>query len=236
MAPKVVVLQHVAMETPARVAHAAARAGLQVQTVRLFDGAAVPRVDLTDVLVVMGGPMGVGDVEAFPFLADELCLLKERVAASAPTLGICLGAQLVAHAAGARVFPNAQLELGWGPVHFINHEAEPVLAGLGDQQNVLHWHGDTFDLPPGAVQLASTAVCTNQAFRLGTKLFGLQFHCEAEPEMIDVWLKEDAAYVLRARGLDGDELVRAETAAVAEDDRRKGDRLLDNIFASMLAR
>jgi GMP synthase (glutamine-hydrolysing) len=238
MTPKVVVLQHVAMEGPAEVAAAAFRAGLSVDTVKLFEGAAVPEVLLEDILVLMGGPMGVSDVGGiqFPFLADEVQLLKARIAADAPTLGICLGAQLLAHAAGARVYPNTQIELGWGFIDFHNQAHEPALAGLGDQQKVLHWHGDTFDLPAGAVHLASTPACKHQAFRLGTRIFGLQFHCEVEPPNVDVWVKEDAAYVEKALGPQGASIVLNDTKALRAADLQKGNQMLDNIFRCMLAR
>jgi len=237
MTPKVVVLQHVAMEGPAGVEGAAARAELDLQTVKLFEGASVPDVPLTDILVVMGGPMGVGDVggSEFPFLAQEAQLLKARIAANAPTLGICLGAQLLAHAAGARVYPNTRIELGWGFIDFHNQETEPALAGLGDQQNVLHWHGDTFDLPAGAVHLASTPICKHQAFRVGTKLFGLQFHCEVETANVDVWVVQDAAYVQKALGPQGASIVLADTKTLTFAELQKGNQMLDNIFRCMLA-
>ena len=133
--------------------------------------------------------MGVADAERpeFRYLADELALLRGLVARDAPVLGICLGAQMLAAAAGARVYPNtrpgpdgapvAAREVGWGQVDFIARD-EPALAGLAARELVLHWHGDTFDLPRGAVHLASTPVCRHQAFRLGRRQFGLQFHCE----------------------------------------------------------
>lgn len=237
MTPRVVVFQHVAMEGPARVAAAAARAGLSLQTLKLFAGVAVPEVSAADILVVMGGPMGVNDVGGsdFPFLAAEAQLLKARIAANAPTLGICLGAQLLAHAAGARVYPNKHIELGWGFVDFHNQESEPALAALGRRQKVLHWHSDTFDLPAGAVHLASTAICKHQAFRLGTKLFGLQFHCEVEPANVDVWVKEDSAYVHKALGPQGASIVLADTKTLTAEELNKGNQMLDNIFHCMLA-
>lgn len=243
---KAVVLTHVAMEGPARFTLAGARAGLPVETVKLFAGEPVPNVALTDVLVVMGGPMGVADIgdARYPFLTDEVAMLQQRLAADAPTLGVCLGAQLLAHAAGARVYPNTRmvngqpvplLELGWAPVRFVKPHNEPALFGLPEQQTVLHWHGDTFDLPARAVPLASTAVCRNQAFRMGTRVYGLQFHCEADPETVQVWVKEDAAYVHKALGPEGQAQVLAQTAALTTADREHNDRLLDNLVRCMLA-
>lgn len=233
------------MEGPARVAHAARKLGLPLEVVPLFEGVAVPSVRPTDLLVVMGGPMGVSDVghPAYPYLAQEEDLLRARVSRQAPTLGICLGAQLLAHAAGALVYPNVRaqaggpsqpvLELGWAPVHFHGVRTEPVLRGLQPQETMLHWHGDTFDLPPGAIHLASTPLCQNQAFRLGHALFGLQFHCEVDAESVERWLQEDAAYVERALGSGGADLVRAQTRALTAEAWAAADRLLDNVFQCM---
>ncbi len=245
--PTVVVLQHVAMEGPARIAHAAARAGLRIEVVRLHEGQQVPRVNHTDILVVMGGPMGVADVgsEAFAFLAAEVALLRQRLQAHAPCLGICLGAQLLAHAAGARVYPNTRLdalggsvpviELGWGPVTFNNSGQEACFQGLGTSSLMLHWHGDTFDVPAGAVHLASTPVCKHQMFRIGTRIFGLQFHCEADAETVGKWVNADADYVQRALGPQGQDIVRAQTRALPATQMQMGDQLLDNLFGCMLS-
>ena len=139
--------------------------------------------------------MGVGDAgnPKFPFLPQEIALLRKLLARDAPVLGICLGSQLLAAAAGARVYPNTRpgtdgkpvpvREVGWGTIDLHNVN-EPALAGLPAQPLVLHWHGDTYDLPPGAVHLASTPVCRHQAFRIGRRPFGLQFHPELERETI----------------------------------------------------
>src|SRR5581483_4104976 len=134
-------------------------AGLAVEGRSLHLGEPVPRGLPPDVaLVVMGGPMGVADVgdPAYPYLADEVALLRARLDAGAAVLGVCLGAQLLAHAAGARVYPNVRpgdgtrvYEVGWAPVRFLRPD-EPALRGLGHTEPMLHWHGDTFDLPAGA--------------------------------------------------------------------------------------
>ena len=234
------------MEGPARLALAAQRAGLQMRVVRLEQGEPVPHVATTDPLVVMGGPMGVADLNnpRYPFLAAEIMLLRARLEVNAPTLGICLGAQLLAHAAGARVYPNTRaasqgtitsvIELGWAPVRFHNVSDEPCFIGMRPSEVMLHWHGDTFDLPAGSVHLASTEVCANQGFRLGTKMFGLQFHCEADTETVYQWVKEDAAYVQQALGPQGAAIVCAQTRSLPPTHWQVGDQLLDNLFACML--
>ena len=126
-------------------------------------------------------------------------------------------------------------EVGWGPVTFIGTDREPALAGLAPLEIALHWHGDTFDLPPGAVHLASTPLCAHQAFRVGSRAFGLQFHVEVGAETACRWADEDAEFVRAARGPDGTALVIAETARHAAAARSAGDRLIRNILGCMSA-
>jgi GMP synthase (glutamine-hydrolysing) len=139
-----------------------------------------------DLLVVLGGPIGVGDVAAYPFLADETALIRRTVDAGAPVLGICLGAQLTAAALGAEV-TRGEVEIGFGPLSLAPEGEASPLGRVGDAP-VLHWHGDTFAIPEGAVRLASTAACANQAFAIGDRVLGLQFHLEADPARLEQWL------------------------------------------------
>ncbi|MEO5767686.1 MAG: amidotransferase [Polyangia bacterium] len=258
---RAIVIQHVAMEGPARIAGLCAERDISVEVRHVHAGDAVPaELGRDEILVVMGGGMGVGDLgdPRYPFLQAEVTLLERVLADGGAVLGVCLGAQLLAHAAGARVYPNVArdaggrehrvLEVGWGPVTYLlggqggaaatqrgeDAADDPALAGLARQEMVLHWHGDTFDLPPRAVHLASTALCAHQAFRLGTRVFGLQFHLEADAEVARRWAVEDAAFVRAARGADGVALVLAETERHAAAARAAGDRLIRNILDSML--
>jgi GMP synthase (glutamine-hydrolysing) len=239
---RLVVLQHAPHEGPSRVRSAFERAGFSVELKELHLGVPVPETtDGMDALLVLGGSMGVGDAgdPRYPFLGPEIALLERAVVHDFPTLGVCLGAQLLARAAGARVYPNqpgAALvrEVGWGAVHFTASAAEePVLAGLDSAEMMLHWHGDTFDLPRGAALLASTLHCENQMFRLGTRLFGIQFHPEIDEADIEVWIREDAEYIEAALGPTGAARIAADTKRFMPRFRERGDRLLDNLVRAM---
>lgn len=140
-------------------------------------------------LVVLGAPIGAYEEDRYPFLLDELRLIEARLASGRPLLGICLGAQLLARALGRRVYPGRAKEIGWAPLELTPAGRDSCLAGLAAcDYRVLHWHGDTFDLPTGARRLASTAITENQAFDLGERVLGLQFHLEIDPGEIERWL------------------------------------------------
>jgi GMP synthase (glutamine-hydrolysing) len=148
---------------------------------------------------VLGAPVGVYEDDKYPFLRDELDLLTVRLKTGQPTLGICLGSQLIACALGAKVYPSGVKEIGWAPIELTDAAVSTPLRHLVNTA-VLHWHGDTFDLPPGAVHLASTTICRNQAFCLGPNILGLQFHPEADPNAgIEAWLVGHAAELAAAR-------------------------------------
>lgn len=164
-----------------------------------------------DLLVVLGGPIGACDDDAYPFLVEELAAVRRWLAAGRPLLGICLGAQLIARAMGARVEPMGRKEIGFAPLVLTPAgEASPLAMLAGTP--VLHWHGDRFDIPPGAVRLASTAVCAHQAFAVGRHVLGLQCHLEADPLRIERWLVGHACELAQA-GIDARTL-RAEAQAV----------------------
>lgn len=157
-----------------------------------------------DLLVVLGGPVGAFDENAYPFLAAELELVRARLKAGMPILGICLGAQLIARALGAKVYPLGVKEIGFAPLHLSDDGRRSPLAGLGDAP-VLHWHGDQFDIPAGAKRLAGTQVGQNQAFSVGRDVLALQFHLEADTSRIEQWLVGHACELALA-GIDPREL------------------------------
>jgi GMP synthase (glutamine-hydrolysing) len=244
---RAIVLQHTATEGPERIGVALRQIGVEIDVRALHAGAAVP-ADLApdEMLVVMGGPMGVGDAgdPRYPFLRQEIALLRKLVARDAPVLGICLGSQLLAAGAGAQVYPNMRpdpkgkpvvaREVGWGPVDLINIDREPVLAGLPPHPLVLHWHGDTFDLPFGAVRLASTPICQNQAFHLNKRQIGLQFHCELEAETIATWAREDSEFARSVLGDGATNRILQDTLHFYAGARLVWDRLLTNVLDLLL--
>ncbi|MCC0006695.1 MAG: glutamine amidotransferase [Hyphomicrobiaceae bacterium] len=163
--------------------------------------AATDQLTAVDLLVVLGGPIGVYQQEEYPFLSSEIDMLKLRLSGSRPTLGICLGAQLMAAALGARVFAGPGKEIGWGSISLTPEGRASPLFALAADVPVLHWHGDTFDLPVGAERLASTALTRNQAFAIGPHALGLQFHVECDGSDIEHWLIGHACE-LGAAGVD----------------------------------
>ena len=183
-----IALQHLAFEDLGRFANVLTRAGHAIDYRQAGPSAlSADEWRHADLVVVLGGPIGAYDTATYPWLAEEIAGLRERLALQRPTLGLCLGAQLMARALGARVYPSGHTEIGWAPVDLSAAGRASCLAAL-DGEPVLHWHGDTFDLPPGAELLASTARTPHQAFRHGRHALALQFHPEADPARIEPWL------------------------------------------------
>jgi GMP synthase-like glutamine amidotransferase len=187
---RALVLQHVAVEGPGTLASYLAIRGWTLATVALYEGARLPE-DAQEyrAVIVMGGPMGVYDEAQYPFLRDEHRFLTRVLGQGIPLLGICLGSQLLAQALGARVYRNPHKEIGWYTVDLTPAgAADPLFAGLTSPMPVFQWHGDAFDMPAGATPLASSPLCTHQAFRYGDRVYGLLFHLELTPDIIHSWM------------------------------------------------
>jgi GMP synthase-like glutamine amidotransferase len=155
----------------------ARRKGHSLSSTHFYRGELPPALDDVDWLIVMGGPMNIYEHRNFPWLVAEKEAIAKAIAGKKRLLGVCLGSQLIADALGGKVFQNPAVEIGWSPVH-INRNASPLFAQFPEELTVLHWHGDTFSIPPGAVYMGSSEGCHNQAFVMGTRIVGLQFHLE----------------------------------------------------------
>jgi GMP synthase-like glutamine amidotransferase len=258
---KAVILQHVPYAGPGRIVPVFRDYGIPTEVRHLYKGDEVPTdLDEIRVLVVLGGPMGVSDVgnEKYPFLAQEVEVLRRLVTADRAVLGIALGAQLLAHAAGAKVYPNAKPgptpqdsttpmpEFGWHPVTFpFPGGTEPIVYGMVDGAPMFHWHNDTLDLPrlppppnappppappppTGNALLSSSKLCKNQAFRFKTRLFGFQYHMELTPPDIEAIISNDREAVQKVLGADGERTIREETQTLYPRYARLGDRILAN--------
>jgi GMP synthase-like glutamine amidotransferase len=154
--------------------------GFEVSCTRCFEAFNSPTPDAIDWLIIMGGPMSVNDEDRYPWLKLEKQFVRTMLAADKPVLGICLGAQMIANVMGASVFANPNKEIGWLPIDGLLPEDNSAFKFLPSEM-AFHWHGETFDLPPGAHRLASSPGCQNQAFQIGKRTLGLQFHLEATP-------------------------------------------------------
>jgi GMP synthase-like glutamine amidotransferase len=188
---RILAFRHVPSEHLGRIERALDRRGIGIDYADLYrPDVPMPDPARYDGLVVMGGAMSVND--GLPFLEREARSIADAVEAGRPVLGVCLGAQLIAKALGARVYRNAVKEVGWFEIELTAEgAADPLFAGAGPRETVLQWHGETFDLPPGATWLASSAACRHQAFRAASSAYALQFHLEVTPEMIQDWCAQD---------------------------------------------
>ncbi|MES2674997.1 MAG: type 1 glutamine amidotransferase [Pseudomonadota bacterium] len=172
-------LQHVAFEDTGSIFQDLISQGHTLTTTHCYNGEPAPELNEFEVLIIMGGPMGVYDEDEYPWLAAEKAFISASITAGKKVLGICLGAQLIACVLGAKVTRNTHREIGWYPITLnasaLEHPIADILADCGE---VFHWHGDTFALPKGARLIASSAACTNQAYVIDEQIYAFQFHLE----------------------------------------------------------
>jgi len=222
---KIHYLQHVDFETPDTLLDWAEERGHGLSATRLFAGERLPGLQDIDLLVIMGGPMSVNDENQYPWLAGEKSFIREAVEQGCRVLGICLGAQLLASALGAKVNANPQKEIGWFPVSLTPEGKQSrVFYGFEPVFTTFQWHGDTFDLPQGTTLLATGEVCANQAFQFGEHAFGLQFHMEVSQKGVKGLIEHG-----------GDELVSAPFIQTAEQMLQSGEyeENRENLFRFM---
>ena len=188
---RVLAFRHVPFEGVGLIAPVLEERGLLLEYVDLYcPQAKLPEIADAAGLIFLGGPMSVND--PLPHLQHESDLIVQAVERGQPVLGICLGSQLIARALGSRVYRNSLKEIGWFDIHLTEAASnDPLFSGVNPSEAVFHWHGETFNLPPGATRLAYSEACRNQAFRVGSNVYGLQFHLEVTPAMIADWCAQD---------------------------------------------
>jgi GMP synthase-like glutamine amidotransferase len=235
---KTLVLQHIACEPPGVFEDVLRERGVDLHRVELDEGDPLPDWRRFDAIVAMGGPMSVNDDAELPWLADEKRLIAEAARSGVPYWGVCLGVQLLAAALGARVYPGETPEVGLLPVVLTGEgRTDPVFRELEAELVTLQWHGDTFDLPEGAVRLASSPAYENQAFRFG-RAYGVQFHLEVSAEMAREWAEVPAYVSSLERTLGADEApaflaaIEASADAMRSDGRALFERWLDRVVAA----
>ncbi|TLY19833.1 MAG: type 1 glutamine amidotransferase [Nitrospirae bacterium] len=234
--PRLLVLQHIACEHLGLIEPVLKERGQEFWYVRPFAGEDIPK-DLAgwDGVIALGGPMSANDGDRIGFIADELRLLTKVLEAGMPALGICLGAQLIAKAAGAQVTAGEEKEIGWYPLRLTEEgKKDRVLTGLPESFPVFQWHGETFDVPRGAVGLAGSERYSSQAFRLGEKVYGFQFHLETTQPMIIEWLDLYREEHAQCGGtVQGRASVMAKTALLKSAAEQRARQVFGRYFASI---
>ena len=226
---KIHYLQHVPFEDPANILVWAENRGHTVSKTLLYDGAVLPPMDDFDWLVIMGGPMNIYEEESHPWLVEEKKFIEQAISGGKTVLGICLGAQLIADILGGRVYKNKYKEIGWYPVALTGEaKNSPVFGALPDKFTAFHWHGDTFDLPPGAVRVAESEGCANQGFEYDGRVIGLQFHLESSLESIKRLIRHCSAELVEGKYIQNPAEMLSQNGNLAEI-RGVMNLLLDNM-------
>lgn len=223
--PSVLAIQHVAFEDLGLIEGVLQGRGWDI---RYADAATADFTGFDcsqdDLVVILGGPIGVYEEEAYPFLSTEIAWVEARLKSQRPTLGVCLGAQIMARALGAKVYPGPAKEIGWAPLELTDKGRQSSLRFLDATETpVLHWHGDTFDLPDGSALLASTALVKHQAFSWGEAALGVQFHPEVTASGLENWFIGHTVEIAATPGVDVVQL-RADTQRFAEKLEQQGQR------------
>jgi len=235
---RLLVLQHLEIEGPGLFEQFAKERNLKIEIIRLDNKNALPQTKKGDLILIMGGPMGVKDIgrDRYPWLKLEKDFIKKDLENERPIIGVCLGAQLLASAAGGDVEilkygspPKALPEIGWSQI-FIDKSNKDFKALFEDPFHVLHWHGDRILLPNKALLIASISRCKEQFFRIGDFAYGLQFHIETTVTMINKWIKEDKEFVFKGLGSNGQEILREENKKYSDKTFLKRKLLINKLF------
>ncbi|MBC8378467.1 MAG: type 1 glutamine amidotransferase [Planctomycetes bacterium] len=192
-------LTHVPFEDAANIGRWAKDRGHSLSYTYLFRNKALPQIESFDMLAIMGGLMNVYEYDAYPWLVSEKVFIQKAINAGKKIIGVCLGGQLIADVLGGNVMPNREKEIGWYPITLTEEgQTSRIFSGLPKVMDVFQWHGDTFSTPPGAIHLATSSACENQAFLYGRGVLGLQFHLEYSQESIEKMLTHCANEIVPA--------------------------------------
>ena len=235
---RLLVLQHLEIEGPGLFEEVAKERNLKIKIIRLDKKDNLPQTKKGDLILIMGGPMGVKDIgsDRYPWLKLERDFIKRELKNKKPIIGICLGAQLLASSAGGSVEvlkygspPKALPEIGWSQI-FIDKSYKDLKELFQESFEVLHWHGDRILLPNKAVLIASSMRCKEQFFRIGDSAYGLQFHIETTKGMVDKWIQEDKEFIFRGLGSNGQEILKEENKKYSFKTSLKRKSLINKLF------
>ncbi len=229
---KVIIIKHIDIEGPGTIGDFLDCNDIPYRIIDIFNGEPLPdSLSEISAVIVLGGPMNVYEEDKYPFLKQEDEFLKEVIEEGLPTLGFCLGAQLIAKAKGAIVKKAPQKEIGWFKILLNrNGASDPLFQEFPGEVDVFQWHGDIFDIPDGAVKLAESELCSNQAYRIGDNIYGLQFHVEVTDEMIYQWIDAYRDEVDSLKGIVNPDQIISDTKAKSEDYKAQAKQFCTNFF------
>lgn len=229
---KVIIIKHIDIEGPGTIGDFLDDNNTPYKIIDVFNGESLPdSLAGVSATVILGGPMNVYEEDKYPFLKAEDEFLRKVIEKDIPTLGFCLGAQLIARAKDAVVKKNPEKEIGWFKVSLTdNGSNDPLFQGFSSEIDVFQWHGDTFEIPDGGVKLAESEICPNQAFRIGGNIYGLQFHVEVTGDMIEQWIDAYKEELESLKGLVDPDKIISDTKLKAESYAAQAKQFCSNFF------
>ncbi len=242
--PRIIVIKHIDREGPGLIESIAKQKGLKINTYRIYRGDSLPTILYGDLIVIMGGPMGLSDIKKtnFEWMSEEINFIRQAVKKDIPVLGICLGAQLLAYAMGGRtkkLINNETLqptaEIGWSDITFSAQIRNNPKNNIGlNPVSVLHWHSDRIILPLNSKLIASSESCKEQIFILNNSSIGIQCHLEVTNQMVLRWIKEDKGFIIKALGEQGQELLLRQQKIYGDQSEKERIRILNDIIDIMI--